>query len=401
MIASTLLLMLTGAAVLMAAAACGYYLVLAGCALLGRSARGVAPSVRPSHRLAVLIPAHNEEEHIEAVLRDCAAFDYPSELFRVYVIADNCTDRTAAAAILHGAICLERNDPSRRGKGPALAWALPQVLADEPDAVLILDADCTLAPHALRAFDVRLAAGSQVLQASYVAANPDAGVVAYVGAVANAIENDLFYAPKSRLGLAVLLRGTGMMFRREVLEQLPWDAASVVEDSEYTLRLAQAGIPVTFVPEVQVRSAFPVHPAQLQVQRTRWIGGNARLAARQMVPLIIQGIKQRRGDLIDLGWTLWVAGRSLVVVQMLLALVLALGTCWLVPGPAAHWLLGVALAVLILQVAYFALGAAHLGLDRRLALLARTPGTLLRLLLIAATSLLPGRNRSWERTPRG
>ena len=44
-------------------------------------------------------------------------------------------------------------------------------------------------------------------------------------------------AGRDRLGLGVPLRGTGMAFRREVLERVPWDAFGPVEDAEYADRL--------------------------------------------------------------------------------------------------------------------------------------------------------------------
>src|SRR5262249_42033304 len=151
--------------------------------------------------------------------------------------------------------------------------------------------------------------------------------------------NNLFYLPKSQLGWAVLLRGTGMVFRREVLEHCPWNAESIVEDAEYTARLYQAGIPVRFVPEVRVHSAFPAEKQQMIVQRRRWVGGNFRLACSQYLPLLWHGVRQRRWTLIDLAWTLLVASRTLMVAQLLMTLALAALSIWLVPGPLSRGLL--------------------------------------------------------------
>lgn len=393
----TLLIQQLAAAMLLLAAAVGLYCM--GLAVVGLRARPRRPAgAGPRQRFAILIPAHDEEEQIEAVLRSCAELAYPHECYRTFVIADNCTDRTAELARAAGAVCLERHDLDHRGKGPALAWALREVLPTRPDAVLVLDADCRLDRDALRVFDGRLAEGGQVLQANYVASNPERSIVSYVAAVANTIENDLFYAPKSQLGLAVLLRGTGMVFRRGVLERFPWQAASVVEDVEYAVRLFQGGIAVEFVPEVRVWSAFPEQGRQMQVQRTRWVGGNIRLGCRQLLPLLRQALATRRPVLLDLAWTLLVAQRSLAVAQMLLAVILGGIAAWMTPGLGFG-----ALAALLLALygVYFGLGVARLGLNsRRAALLVRTPWTVARLLWIGSASLWPGCTASWERTPR-
>src|SRR5262249_55593142 len=145
-----------------------------------------------------------------------------------------------------------------------------------------------------------------VLQASSVAANPEDSAVSYAVAVGNVLENDLFYAPKSRLGLSVLLRGTGMVFRRDVLERHPWQAHSITEDMEYTLELLRAGVGVRFLSDVRVVSDFPAHAEQLRVQRLRYAAGNLRFGKGKALRLMAEGILARRATLFDLGWTLLV-----------------------------------------------------------------------------------------------
>ena len=98
----------------------------------------------PHHTFAILIPAHDEEGSLPATLQSLAVLDYPPEMIRVYVVADNCSDHTAAIAREAGAVCLVRRDTEARGKGHALAFGLDWVLKTSPDAVLLLDADCTL-----------------------------------------------------------------------------------------------------------------------------------------------------------------------------------------------------------------------------------------------------------------
>ena len=67
---------------------------------------------RPS--CAVLVPAHDEEAGLPATL--AALWPQLEAGDRLLVVADNCTDRTAAVARAAGAEVLERRDPDRRGK---------------------------------------------------------------------------------------------------------------------------------------------------------------------------------------------------------------------------------------------------------------------------------------------
>jgi hypothetical protein len=379
---------------------CAYYLFLAAVRLLA-SEQQHALETSAVHTFAILIPAHNEESAISATLRTCADLDYPAGKFKAYVIADNCTDRTAALAATAGAIVLERHDQECRGKGPALAWALEQILPAQPDAVVVLDADCRLDRHALRVFDERLSAGDAVLQASYVAANPEDSAISYAVAVGNILENDLFYSPKSRLGLAVLLRGTGMVFRRDVLERLPWRAHSVTEDTEYTLELLRAGVRVCFLPHVQVVSDFPVHAGQLRVQRQRWAAGNFRFGKTRALGLMIEGILARRGALFDLGWTLLVLSRPLVLAETLAALLVAALCTWRIPDALSTGLLATGLTVILLQGLYVTLGVVRLGVNgRRLLLLAGSATAFVSLLRITLQGLFGSGRLAWARTPR-
>src|SRR4051794_6478467 len=93
-------------------------------------------------RTAVLIPAHDEEGGIAAtvagLLPELGAGD------RLIVIADNCTDGTAAAARAAGATVIERVDAERRGKGFAIAFGLQHLDGDPPEVVVLVDADCRI-----------------------------------------------------------------------------------------------------------------------------------------------------------------------------------------------------------------------------------------------------------------
>ena len=71
-----------------AVAACLYLLVLT---LLSAALPVPAPSARKL-RFDVIVPAHNEESVIAAVVASLKRIDWPADQYRVIVVADNCTD---------------------------------------------------------------------------------------------------------------------------------------------------------------------------------------------------------------------------------------------------------------------------------------------------------------------
>jgi glycosyltransferase involved in cell wall biosynthesis len=102
----------------------------------------------PSHTFAIVIPAHNEEKTLSTTLHSCAGLNYPKDKYKIFVIADNCSDRTAEIARDNGAVCLERYNEEEKGKGFALEWGFKQILPEGHDALVVLDADCQLDGHA-------------------------------------------------------------------------------------------------------------------------------------------------------------------------------------------------------------------------------------------------------------
>jgi len=78
------------------AGAAGYLLLLTAASF--RAMPRPRREAGPAKRFAVMAPAHNEEETIAGLLDSLAGLDYPSSHYSVFVVADNCTDATAAVA---------------------------------------------------------------------------------------------------------------------------------------------------------------------------------------------------------------------------------------------------------------------------------------------------------------
>ena len=112
-----------------ALAGLGLYLVLLAAASVGYNPLRAPNSGAPTRRLDVLIPAHDEELLVGRCVASLLEQTYPRHLFRVLVIADNCSDGTAAVAALAGATAMVRDEPAARGKGHALRWAMDRLFA--------------------------------------------------------------------------------------------------------------------------------------------------------------------------------------------------------------------------------------------------------------------------------
>ena len=277
------------------AAAVGYLVALSVVARGPRDQDTTAPINRELPRLVVLIPAHDEEAEIEATLRALARCGYAGPSPRSIVIADNCTDRTAAVAAAAGAEVWERQDDRRRGKGHALGWAL-ELLAEDPtgfDAVVLLDADCRPSENFLEIIGRRLVGGARALQVDYVVANAGASDTAALRYAGFALANTVRPLGKQRLGLSCGLTGTGMAFSSGVIESTGWSATGLAEDGEFHLRLVLDGERVDFASDASVRSDMPVTAHGATSQQERWEQGRLHLARDWAPRLIAEGIRRR------------------------------------------------------------------------------------------------------------
>lgn len=244
----------------------------------------------PNHflNIGVLIPAHNEEEGITRTVQNVLACDYPANRREIFVIADNCTDRTADAARNAGATVCERTDTINRGKGQALDWFLRNHmnLYRDTDAITIIDADTAPEIGFLREISLSLSQPRiEAVQAYNGVSNPRAGWRPGLIDAAFNVFNHLRVAGACLLGGSCMLKGNGMAFRTKLLQSTGWPSHSIVEDMEYSLLLLQQGTSVHYNPEAVIRSEMVTSGKNASSQRNRWEGGRFNLVVQLTGPL--------------------------------------------------------------------------------------------------------------------
>ncbi|NWF79384.1 MAG: glycosyltransferase family 2 protein [Chloroflexi bacterium] len=353
-------------------AAIGAYLLLltiAACCARRTTAPRQGP---PTSRFVIMVPAHNEEKLLPHLLASCQALDYPRALFQVHVVADNCSDGTAAVARAAGASVHERCNTEQRGKGYALQWLLERLWASgEPhDAVVIVDADSDLSPNFLRVMDARLVRGERVIQGYYAVRDPEHAASAAIRAVALIVLHYVRPLGRMVLGGSAGLKGNGMVFAAELLRAHRW-TASLTEDIEYHMALILAGERAMFAPDAVVKAEMPGSLRAAQTQNERWERGRIEMIRRFVPQLLCSALRQRRFLLFDAAVEQLIPPFAVLSALTLLALALAL--------LAAHQLaLGLGLFALTAQIVYVATGL----------ILVRAPGTVYRALLFTPLFLV-------------
>lgn len=389
LIASLLLLVLAIPAVF----ACGYLLLLT---LLSGIA---APPAQSSRRLFfdVVVPAHNEATVIERTVASLKKIDWPKDRFRILVVADNCTDDTAALASAAGATVLERQNDTLRGKGYALDHAFNYSRDDSKAvAVVIIDADAEVSPNLLESFAARLERGAEAVQVHYGILNPLASWRTRLLTIAKASFHIVRSRARERMGLSCGIRGNGWCVTHNLLQAVPFQAFSLTEDLEYGITLGLAGYRVHYADEAHSDADMVTSSQTAGKQRQRWEDGRFQLIRSKTLPLLRAAFRQRSKICLDLAVDLLVLPLSYVALNAAALAFVAAIAVWLLPV-ALLWL-WLGLACVFALVLYVLRGWQLSGLGRQgLIDLARAP------FFIAWKVVLMLRKRdskTWVRTDR-
>ena len=351
-----------------------------------QSSRGTAAS--RVFTLVIVVPAHNEELLVGRSVSSLRSATGPAG--KIFVIAHNCTDATAARAAAAGATVLEYNDPDAKGKGFALRYGFTQALAAGADAVMVVDADSVVSPNTVSEVQDAFEAGARVVQCRYAMESASDRSSTRLAALAIRGFNVIRPLGRERLGLSCGILGNGFAIARTVLETIPYDAFSVVEDLEYHLHLVIAGERVRYLDFARISADFPESRAGEAVQRSRWEGGRLLTARRWALPLagkILGGRLRLLEPLCDL--------TGLPLAFGVFALLVAVS----LPLPWLRWYAAVSLVVILAHV----LVAAWAGPEflKTLQLLAMTPLYIARKLwMIPGVLRGSSAKAAWVRTER-
>lgn len=350
---------------------------------------------RRSGLLGVVIPAHNEEKLIRQTVESVAvsAEACGGARARIFVVAHNCMDGTAAAARAAGCEVIEANDDGRDGKSAALRAGFAFAQARGCTAFAVIDADSTVSVNFVAAMQDALASGAEALQCRYEqSARADERVsdARRLRMLAFRGMNVLRGRGRAALGLSSGIFGNGFALRASLLARVPYEARSIAEDLEHHAELVAQGGVVRWVDGARVTAGLAETKAAHESQETRWEAGRLRVAWSAGPRLLRTAL---RGNLR--------AGEALLAVLSLpfsLGVVVALVSVALPVG----WSREYGLVCLGIGALYVAM-AAQMGAEptREWLALGAAPALALRKLrLVPRIVAQAGRRAMWVRTGR-
>lgn len=304
-----------------------YQLIVSVCSLIKVKDKPIIEEKQ--NRFMAIIPAHNEETVVGNLVESLKKQKYPQDLYDIYVIADNCTDKTAEIAKKAGAIVYERFDEKHKTKGYALQWFLKQKIEEDApyDAFCIFDADNIVNENFLKAMNKKLCQGEDVVQGYRDIKNPSDSWVSAGYAIFYWTMNRFYHLARYNLGLSPLINGTGFMVKFDVVKPNGWNTKTLTEDIEFSLKRIIEGKKLGWATDAIVYDEQPVGFKQSWSQRTRWTVGHIQCLKEYTKPLAV-AVKDNK-TLMNFDGLLYMLGSIpmfvLTIVLLILNVILYIG----------------------------------------------------------------------------
>lgn len=229
------------------------------------------------HKYAIVIAARNEENVIGNLLDSIKKQDYPEELLKVFVLADNCTDHTADIVRKHGVTCYERFNEEERTKGFALQYLFERIESDYGrmsfDGYLVFDADNLLKEDYISKMNDSFDAGCKIVTSYRNTKNFSESWIASTYALHWLRSIRQNHRTRSFLHLATNIQGTGFLFSNEIVKD-GWKYTSLTEDRALTADCVVNGYEISYNDEAVFYDEQPVNLKIALRQRIRWAKGH-------------------------------------------------------------------------------------------------------------------------------
>lgn len=272
-------------------------------------------------KLALLLPAHNEELIIAATIRSAINAGQPKR--DIYVVDDNSSDKTyeIAVELLGRANVLS---VERSGKALAVHKAVKHFAIEECYVWLhIADADSIFSSNYFKVYRTQLDAKKYAVAVGFIQSMKGNWISTY-RALTYTYSQHVFRRLQSYLNMISVFPGPITCFRTDILSKLDFQTGSLTEDFDITMQVHRYKLGrIKFIPQAVNFTQDPQTLSDFYKQNLRWQRG------------FFQGVKKYRigfkPGLVDvsLGFQMYQTLLFLVQIFILLPMVLIMTHHWM------------------------------------------------------------------------
>lgn len=283
-----------------------YQLVYVFISLFAKSKNFTA---KRQNKFAILIAARNERTVISQLIESIRLQKYPSELYDIYVIADNCTDDTAEIAEAAGATVFRRDDTTRVGKGYALNFGFKNITKlgkfDSYDGFFVFDADNLLDENYIAEMNNVFDSGYRIVTSYRNSKNYDTNWLSAGSSLWFLREAKYINNSRMILGLSCAVSGTGFLVAREIIERNDgWKYYLLTEDIEFSIDSVIKDEKIGYAGGAMLYDEQPYTFRDSWNQRTRWAKGFFQVFKAYGTKLFVSIFKNRSFSSYDMLMTI-------------------------------------------------------------------------------------------------
>ena len=276
-----------------------------------------------------MISARNEQAVIGDLIASLRSQTYPAECIHIFVVADNCTDKTADIARGSGAVVYERSNNAEIGKGYALGFLMESIRRDCPDGFdgyFVFDADNILSPDFIERMNRTFSDGHDIVTSYRNSKNYGDNWISAGYALWYLRDSRYLNHARYQLGTSCVVFGTGFLFSRDVAEKMgPWPYHTLIEDVEFSIEQVLDDQRIAFCPDAVLYDEQPTSFAQSWRQRSRWCRGALQVFARYGGRLL-RGIFRGSFSCYDIAFSTmpaYILAAAALILNMVLAVLAA------------------------------------------------------------------------------
>jgi cellulose synthase/poly-beta-1,6-N-acetylglucosamine synthase-like glycosyltransferase len=246
-------------------------------------------------KLALVIPAHNEEVVIADTIRSAiAAGQHPADIF---VVSDGSVDQTVAIARAYLSAANVLDQP-QGGKANAILNGIAQFrIIERYQWMHVADADGVFDPTYFIELLSRL--DPKFVAATGYVMSLKGGLISQYRTYEYTIGLEIFRRIQSFFNVITVIPGPTSIFRTDILNQLDFTVNSLTEDMDLTIQIHRGKLGrIQYIPQARTLTQDPKDIRDFTKQVLRWYRGSFQVMQRHKIGRRAKGIDLYLGGMM-------------------------------------------------------------------------------------------------------
>ena len=260
-------------------------------AVIGAVTRKTFPKAQEQLKYGLIIPARNEEKVVGNLIKSIQQNRYPQEKLHIFVIAHNCTDKTAEIARNLGATVYEYNNPDECTMGYAFKHLFERIAEDygilNYDGFFLFNADNVLSPDYFEKMNDAFVAnhGECVITSFRNSKNFGSNWISGLYGIYFMTGCRMEMRGRTVCNISTRVSGTGYVVNSKLLKD-GWPYVTLTEDWEFTADQIIGGTKVLYCDEAEFFDEQPTKFKIMWRQRVRWSRGHLLICVLRLKDLV-------------------------------------------------------------------------------------------------------------------